>query len=315
MKSSFARSKPVIYFLASRPAFLSASVAPVLVGSAMGFAASGHFNPYLFVLAVLAIIFLHAGANITNDFFDHTSRNDWLNQNPTPFSGGRRFIQTGVLSPAQTLTAALVALAAGSALGLVIVLLTRSLFILALGLAGLLGGYFYTASPIRLGYRSIGELVIALLFGLLPVFGAYYLQALTINTLAIIPGLIVGILIFLVILINEFPDAAADTAANKKTLIVRCGIPAGIKVYRTALIASYVIAAVASTYLPSMRFAGLLYLLTAPIAVFAFKAANQKDLTTPGMYTANKITIAMHSAGSLALALGFVIQGLCNPAV
>jgi len=218
-------SKLVIFLLASRPKFLVASAAPVFVGSALGYATAGTFQPMLFILAMLAIMALHAGANIANDYFDHTSGNDWLNRNPTPFSGGRRYIQEGILSPKATLIIALAALAVGSVIGIVIVWLTRSVFILILGLIGLLGGYFYTASPVRLGYRCIGEFVIALLFGLLPVYGSYYLQTQTIGQLPLLPACIVGILIFLVILVNEFPDIVADAAVNKRTLVVRFGVP------------------------------------------------------------------------------------------
>jgi len=172
MKFTTVHSRLLIFFLASRPKFLVASAAPVLVGSAAGYAVIGTFQPILFVLALLAIMALHSGANITNDYYDHLSGNDWVNKNPTPFSGGRRFIQEGTLSAKATLLAALFCLAAGSAIGLVILYLTRSVFILVLGLIGLLGGFFYTARPVQLGYRCIGEPVIALLFGLLPVFGS-----------------------------------------------------------------------------------------------------------------------------------------------
>jgi len=308
-------SKLVILLLASRPKFLTASAAPVLVGSALGYATTDTFQPVLFILAMLAIMALHAGANIANDYFDHTSGNDWLNRNPTPFSGGRRYIQEGILSPKATLNTALVALAVGSAIGIVIVLLTRSIFILVLGLIGLLGGYFYTASPIRLGYRCIGEFIIALLFGLLPVYGSYYLQTRTVDPLPLLPASIIGILIFLVILVNEFPDAAADTAVNKKTLIVRFGVPVGIWIYRAAIVVSFVIAAAAMLIYQVMFFAALFYFFTIPIAIAAIKFANTKDLTTPGQYHANKITILLHTVGSLALAAGFVVYGLRNPVV
>jgi 1,4-dihydroxy-2-naphthoate octaprenyltransferase len=313
MNSNFKKSKPVVFFLASRPKFLTASAAPVLVGSALAFASAHTFSPPLFVLALLAIMFLHAGANITNDYFDHTSKNDWLNKNPTPFSGGRRYIQQGILTPGETLTAALVTLAVGSALGIVIVLLTRSIFILLLGLAGLLGGYFYTAAPVRLGYRSIGELVIAALFGLLPVYGSYYLQTQSLpmyrDVSELLPALLVSVLIFLVILINEFPDAAADAAVNKKTLVVRFGVPAAARIYKVALIGSYAIAIV-MTNLPQMFFAGLFYLFTFPLAVFAVKCANPKDLTIPGQYRANQITVLLHTIGTLSVTIGFIISAV-----
>jgi 1,4-dihydroxy-2-naphthoate polyprenyltransferase len=304
------KSKLFILFLASRPKFLVASAAPVFVGSALGYATAGTFSPYLFILAILAIMALHAGANMANDYFDHTSRNDWLNQNPTPFSGGSRFIQQGILSPKTILLLALLALTAGAAIGIIIVLLTRSIFILILGLIGLLGGFFYTAPPVRLGYRSVGEPVIAMLFGLLPVYGSYYLQTKTIDIIPLLPAVIVGILIFLVILINEFPDVAADAAVNKRTLVVRFGIPASVRIYRIALIASYLVAALATLIYRPFVFAGLFYLLTLPIAVVAIKAANKEDLLKPGRYRASQLTVFLHILGSLALTVGFTIFGL-----
>ena len=110
-------------------------------------------------------------------------------------------------------------------MGLAILLITKSIFILLLGLTGLLGGFFYTAPPVKLGYRSLGETAIAFLFGILPVSGAYYLQTGQFDSIILLPASIVGILIFLVILINEFPDRDADSAVNKRTLVVSFGVP------------------------------------------------------------------------------------------
>jgi 1,4-dihydroxy-2-naphthoate octaprenyltransferase len=306
------KSKLLILFLASRPKFLVASAAPVLVGSALAFAVAGTFSPHLFILALLAAIALHSGANLANDYFDHLSRNDWLNKNPTPFSGGSRYIQKNVLSAKMILLLALLALAAGSAIGIIIVLLTRSVFILILGLIGLLGGFFYTAPPIRLGYRSVGEPIIALLFGILPVYGSYYLQTETFDIIPFLPAVIVGILIFLVILINEFPDVDADATVNKRTLVVRFGISTSVWIYRIALVASFPITAVAMLVYRSFIFAGLFYLLTLPLTVIAIKSANKQDLAKPGQYRASQITILLHLVGTLALAIGFIVFGLFN---
>jgi 1,4-dihydroxy-2-naphthoate octaprenyltransferase len=307
VKFRFGYSELITLLLASRPKFLVASAAPILVGSCLGYATAGSFNVVLFILALLAIMALQAGANMTNDYFDHASGNDWANKNPTPFSGGSRYIQKDILSPKTTLLAALVALAAGSAIGVVIVLLTQSLFILILGMVGLLGGFFYTAPPVKLGYRCVGEFVIALLFGLLPVYGSYYLQTEKIDINPILPACIVGILIFLVILVNEFPDVAADAMVNKRTLVVRFGVPASVWVYRIVLIASFVIAAAMLIY-RSMFFAGLFYLITLPIAVAAIKSVNKEDLVKPGLYRASQITVLLHAIGSLALTIGFIIS-------
>lgn len=314
MKATIAHSKFVILFLASRPKFLVASAAPVLVGSATGYAVLGTFQPVLFFLALLSIMALHSGANITNDYYDHVSGNDWVNKNPTPFSGGRRYIQEGILSARATLLMALFCFAAGSAIGLVILYLTRSVFILALGLTGLLGGFFYTARPIQLGYRCFGEAVIALLFGLLPVFGSYYLQTQSLNAVVLLPAFIVSILIFLVILVNEFPDSIADAAVGKRTLVVRFGIPTCVWIYRPVLIASFGLAIVMLFYRVTF-FAGVFYLLTFPVAVFAIKLVNYEDLSKPGQYRASPMTILLHTAGSVVLAAGFVISTVTNTAI
>ena len=303
-------SKLVNLFLSTRPKFLTASISPILVGSALGFLAAGTFNWLLFILALLSIMAFHAGANVINDYYDHLSRNDWVNKNVTPFSGGSRFIQNRLLSPKETLILGLCCFAAGSITGLVIVLLTKSLFILALGLVGLLGGFFYTAKPIKLGYRTVGEFFIAMLFGVLPVYGAYYLQTARVDWFVLPAACIIGILVFLIILANEFPDAPADAAVNKKTLVVYFGIPASVWIYRFALGASFIFAIL---ILRHHKFAGggILYLLTLPVAIMAMKFVNKKDLAqpNPAQIRASGITILLHTIGTIALTVGFLITG------
>jgi 1,4-dihydroxy-2-naphthoate octaprenyltransferase len=310
VKISGLGQKLLILFLAARPKFLTASAMPVLVGSAMGYAAGGTFQPVLFILALFGIMALHAGANIANDYFDHISRNDWVNTNVTPFSGGRRFIQDGILSARATLLASLFCLALGAALGVAILLITQSIFILILGVIGLVGGFFYTAPPIKLGYRGIGEFVIAFLFGILPVYGSYYLQTGIIDVTPLLTGCIVGILIFLVILVNEFPDLQADAAVNKITLVVRFGVSVGVRIYRVAVVSTFGIAVASVLVSRLMLWPCILYFLFgAPVAFAALIFANTRDLSTTGptQHRASAITIFLHLIGCLALSAGFLI--------
>jgi 1,4-dihydroxy-2-naphthoate polyprenyltransferase len=310
MKSDYRQPKLITLFLAARPMFLTASAAPVLVGSALGFAIAGTFNWPIFLLALFATMALHSGANIANDYFDHLSGNDWANKNVTPFSGGRQFIQQNILSPGTTLAASLFCLVLGASLGLVILYLTRSWFILILGITGLLGGFFYTAPPVKLGYRSIGEIAIAFLFGILPVYGSYYLQTGTINIIPLPAACVVGILIFLIIFVNEFPDLPADAAVNKKTLVVRFGIPVSVWIYRIAVISTLVVMITGVFVSRVMVWPLLLYFLFGlPAAVAAINFANVPDLSTPGptQHRASAITIFLHLIGCLALAAGFII--------
>jgi 1,4-dihydroxy-2-naphthoate octaprenyltransferase len=303
-----AHSKAVSLFLSTRPKFLTASISPILVGSALGFLSGGSFNWLLFTLALLAIMAFQAGANVINDYYDHLSRNDWLNNNPTPFSGGSRFIQNYLLSPKETLLLGLCLFASGAIAGSIIVLLTKSIFILSLGLIGLLGGFFYTARPVKLGYRTIGEFFIAMLFGVLPVYGAYFLQTARVDLFVLPAACIIGILVFLIILANEFPDAPADAAVNKKTLVVYFGVPVSVWIYRITLGASFIFA---SLILFCHKFAagGLLYLLTLPVAIMAMKFVNKNDLAEPcpAQVRASAITVVLHTIGTIALAAGFLI--------
>jgi 1,4-dihydroxy-2-naphthoate octaprenyltransferase len=312
MQPDSSRLKLTTLFLASRPQFLTASVSPVLVGSSLGFAIAGTFNWPLFLLALFGMMALHAGANIANDYFDSVSGNDWANKNVTPFSGGRQFIQQNILSPKTTLATAIFCFALGVSLGLVILYLTHSLFILILGLIGLLGGFFYTAPPVKLGYRGVGEIAIAFLFGILPVYGSYYLQTGLISITPLPTACVVGILIFLIIFINEFPDLPADAAVNKKTLVVLLGISAGVRIYRIAVISAFVIMVAGVFVSRVMTWPLLLYFLFGlPASVAAINFVNVHDVSTPGptQHRACAITIILHLIGSLALAIGFIISG------
>jgi 1,4-dihydroxy-2-naphthoate octaprenyltransferase len=197
----------------------------------------------------------------------------------------------------------------GCGIGLVIVALTQSVFVLGIGVAGALGGYFYTAGPLRLGYRGVGEIIIGILFGVLPVYGSYYLQTQTLDALPVLPALIVAILIFLVILVNEFPDFVADRHVRKKTLVVWLGVSRAAWIYRIVLSASYLLAALMLAQRVTF-YAGLFYLLSLPLGIFAMKSANDKDLSTPGLFRANQNTILLHTVGSLALAVGLLVPGL-----
>ncbi len=307
-----AKSRLVIWFEELRAPFFTASVIPVLVGTSLAYATDNVFDPVLFVLAVLGMVSLHAGANIANDYFDHKSGNDWLNKNVTPFSGGSQLIQQGLLSPRSVLVMALISLSIGGIIGIAILFMVRSVFILVLGLAGLLGGFFYTAPPVRLGYRGIGEVIIGLLFGLFPVYGSYYLQTRAIDFVPVVPGLIIAMLIFLVILINEFPDAPADSAVGKKTLVVILGEKPAASCYKFILLGSFCIVIVVMIIFKTMVLPGLLYVATFPLALFILKSIKRDILQKSGGYTPNKLTILLHLAGGVMLSIGFLLSGLMN---
>jgi 1,4-dihydroxy-2-naphthoate octaprenyltransferase len=107
-------------------------------------------------------------------------------------------------------------------------------------LLGLLGGFFYSTRPVRWVSTGVGELWIAFCYGWLPVAVGYYLQTAEITSLAHWLSVPIGLTIFNVILLNEFPDYPADAAAGKKNLVVRLGQDRGAVLYAIVAFGSWI---------------------------------------------------------------------------
>ena len=122
------------------------------------------------MLALLGSVAIHAGTNLVNDYFDHVKGTD--NEESLGQSG---VIQRGLLSARAVLTGGIVAFAIGAAIGLVITA-HDGWPVLALGVASVAAGYFYTASPFSLAYRGLGEAVVFVFMGPVIVLGSYYVQ-------------------------------------------------------------------------------------------------------------------------------------------
>lgn len=290
-------SKISIWLREVRLQFCTASVLPIIVGTALAYSQTHQFNLTLFLLAAFSIALFQMGANVSNDYFDSVSKNDWFNINPTPFSGGAQIIQKKLLSPKEVLLGSLMLFTAGAVLGLIIVIMTKSWIVLLLGIIGLLGGFFYTAPPLKLGYRTAGEITIGFLFGILPVYGAYYIQTGIIDFVPLLPSLFVAVLIFLVIYANEFPDFEADKAVGKKTLVVTLGIEKAAYLYKSVII---LLCILAFAY----------WILLIPIIILSalcFRNANPEKLSQQGYAELSKSTILLHFVGCIALTFAVLL--------
>lgn len=277
-----------------------------MVGTALAYYHTGRVDWLLAVLAAVSLTLLHASANLANDFFDHLSRNDDLNRSfASPFTGGSRVIQDGLIPAWQIIVAAALSMGAAALIGFYLVWVA-GWPILWLGVVGGLTGFFYTAPPFRFVYRGWGELFIFIDFGLLPVLGAYYLQAHAFPPAAFLAGVPVGLLIVGVLWINQFQDAEADAAADKRHWVVRLGRQRAAKVHVALLALTYlsVIAGVATGLFPVHA---LLALLSLPLAIQAGRVALKSYDDLPQLTPANAATIGTHFVLSLLLSLGFIL--------
>ncbi|UCC68411.1 MAG: 1,4-dihydroxy-2-naphthoate octaprenyltransferase, partial [Armatimonadota bacterium] len=271
--------------------------------------AAGAVSWLLAALALVALVCLHAGANLANDYYDHVSGNDEINVTRAyPFTGGSRFIQEGKAQPWEILAASLVSLGVGAAIGVYLVIVT-GWPILVLGIVGGATGFFYTAPPLKLGYRGVGEMFILLDFGLLPVLGAHYVQTQTFSAGAGVAGTSVGLLMTNVLWINQFQDLEADAAVGKRNWVVRLGRRVSSRLHAALFALAYaaIIAGVAWRALPGWSLLGLLSVpLAAKASAVSLKHHDQLDRLTP----ANAATVGTHLATSVLLALGIAIAGV-----
>ncbi|MDP2952573.1 MAG: prenyltransferase [Chloroflexota bacterium] len=301
--------KMVNWYRELRPAFLTAALIPVLLGSAIAFAQQGGTLRWgYFALTLLAGLLIHAGANAINDYFDHKSGNDEINREVVrPFSGGSRLIQLGLLSPVEVLGIALFCLLTSAAIGLYLAW-ARGPLLLALGAVGLLCAFFYTGRPFYWAKRGVGELLVGLNFGPLMALGAYYVQTQTFSWLPVLAALPVGLLIAAVLYINEFPDYAADKAVGKTTWVVRLGLQRAVFLFAIVMGAAYlaVILGIALGYLPQIA---LIALATLPASVLAIRYAAAHYSQSFDLAPANALTITGHLAVGLALTWAFAWQG------
>jgi 1,4-dihydroxy-2-naphthoate octaprenyltransferase len=284
-------------------------VVPVLLGTLIAWQGVGAFHGGYFILTLIAAMSLHAGTNIANDYFDHRSGNDPVNvEFVSPFTGGSRLIQEGLLSPRGVLMESLLFFALGSAIGLYLAW-ARGPVILALGLIGLFSGFFYTAPPVYLAKWGVGEFFVGLNFGLLMTLGSYYVQARSLAWEPIIASLPVSLLIAAVLWINEFQDAPADHAVGKDTLVVRLGRRRAATGYLLLMAAVYLSITLSVLFRVTPPFV-LLALLTAPLAFRAVNTARLYYHDRLRLAPANAATVMIHLFTGLLLSLGYLLAGV-----
>lgn len=294
------------YFLATRPPFLLASLVPCVVGLATAAASGVTINTLLAICTVLGALLFHAAANVLNDYYDALNGTDDCNtQRLYPFTGGSRFIQNGVLSKEQTARFGFALLFAGILLGLYL-LQHSDRGLLLIGLAGTFISWSYSAPPLSLNSRGLGELCIATAFGLLIIVGADHVQRGEFSLFPLLLAVPYGLLTSNLLYINQFPDREADEKAGKHHLVVRLGAQRGRWGYLLLLLAAnlWLIGLVLFGQLTPWA---LLALLAAPLglkaAAILLRHAHQPSQLAPAI----RMTIASLLLHGLLLSLGLVM--------
>ena len=294
-------------FLATRPAFFIASAMPVLIGAAWASSAFHRFNGLWFGLALAATVLAHAAANVYNDVGDDVIGADTDNtERIYPYTGGSRFIQTGLLSRAQMTRLALGLAAVALLLGALLAM-SRGPGVVLLGVLGLGLGLLYSLPGAQLSARGVGETAVGFSFGVLPVLGTVWLQAGRLDFDALLICLPVSAWAAAILIINEVPDIEADRRAGKRTLVVRCGASGARWIYwgltMLALLASFI--AIGLDALP-------LWYGAAALGVAGLGLRGACGISSAGSGRARlkrsiELTLAIHAIGCVLLIVAILV--------
>lgn len=289
----------------SDPKISLASIAAITLAAGASAHAGGISIGWL-VLTVLGILAIEVAKNASGEVVDWDSGTDAsiLPDERTPFSGGKRVIVDGFLSRVQTVRVALVAYAAGIAIGVVIAML-RDPRVWWFGLVGVACAYFYHAPPLRLSYRGWGEAAVALCYGPLIACGTYLVQQRRIDGPVIPLSFLLGVLIAAFLWVNEFPDARADAQANKRTLVVRLGKARAARTFAILVLGPFAtLVLLAWTELPRgvlLALAGAIPALHAARIILATPDDNRRVAAAQGSTLVAFVLFSLGSAIGLAL--------------
>ncbi|MBI5610253.1 MAG: 1,4-dihydroxy-2-naphthoate polyprenyltransferase [Deltaproteobacteria bacterium] len=208
-----------IWWLAARPATLTAALAPLAVGGALAW--RDHVaDPLAWLAALVGALLIQLGTNFANDVFDYEKGADTAER-----KGPLRVTQAGLVTPAAVKRAMILAFGLAVLCGSYLVW-RCGMPVVYIGLASVAAGVLYTGGPWPLGYLGLGDVFVFAFFGVVAVVGTYFVQAATVSADAILWSLPVGASCTAILVVNNLRDAETDVLVGKRTLAVRWGATA-----------------------------------------------------------------------------------------
>jgi 1,4-dihydroxy-2-naphthoate octaprenyltransferase len=289
------------------PKITLASVAAILLGASFA-ALHGPLDVGWLCVTVIGIFGVEAGKNASGDVFDWDSGADQglERSERTPFSGGKRIIVDGLLSRHEAMVVAFAFFALATAAGLAIVVF-REPSVLLLGVIGMSLAYFYHAPPLALSYRGWGELAVAVSYGPIIACGTFLVQRHSIGTDIALASVPLGIAVMAFLWINEFPDARADAAAGKRTLVVRLGRLRASRWFGGLVAVTYV--CVLLLPVAGLPVGSLLGFIGLPAAVAAARRLRSNPTRTSALVPAQGLTLLSFVLLSLGASVGALLSG------
>ena len=216
------------WILAARPKTLSGAAVPVMIGLALAYKDSFLYegDPFCWVPAVLCLLFawvMQIDANFINDFFDFAKGTD----DTATRLGPRRACAQGWVSVDKMKHAIALTTCIACLTGLPLVLY-GGLEMVLVGILCLLFCFLYTT---HLSYIGMGDMLVVLFFGIVPVCVPYYIQLHTCSSFVFLISVTCGMVVDTLLIVNNFRDRDTDKAVGKTTLVVKIGEKASLQLY------------------------------------------------------------------------------------
>jgi 1,4-dihydroxy-2-naphthoate octaprenyltransferase len=212
------------WLVLSRPPFHTVGVMPFVLGSVLAWRLTGTLRWDILAWGTAGVVLVMLSTYYAGEYWDHAEDSISASVAPSRFAGGSGVIQRGLLPRSAAAWASVVSLLLALAVALTLWSLYKTgPWTVPFCVLGLLGGFFYSAPPLRWVTTGVGELWIAFCYGWLPIAVGYYLQVAEIAPVVHWLAIPVGLTILNVILLNEFLDYGADSEAGKTNLLVRLG--------------------------------------------------------------------------------------------
>lgn len=304
------------WWVSSRPFSFPASTMPVIFGTVLAIVYGGYtFKPLLFVLAFIAMVILHSGANILSDIYDFKKG---LDKHPSPVSGG---VVRGLISIREAWIASVTMLVFGTLIGLYLVWVSGP-WLLAIGLLGLFVGTFYTTDT-RLSwkYHGLGDLAVFLNFGILGSLGAYYVQSSALSWIPVLWAVPMSMLVIAILHANNWRDIQSDRDGKIFTIAALLGDRKSLSYYGILIYGPFLVV-LGLILVPYFLFPGAIFMpftflitmLALPLAIRLWrKALNRRTPAKPLDFIAldgatAQLNLLFGSLCTLALILHAVIQ-------
>lgn len=294
-----------------RAPFLSSIIVPIVTGTLLSVKISGDFGIVAFLLALITGLGLHIATNVYNDIYDTLQGTDKVNVHRNEYSGG-----SGVLLDNPDLYRRMYWLARS---GLIIALLStiglmffvdRELWVYLWGLY-LLSAFFskfYTAAPVKLAYRGLGEFSVWFAFGPMAIAIAAISQGVfpTHQVLLLMP--VSGLSTLSILLVGQLIDLDADKKGGKHGVASRLGTQPTAVIYVLAqLLIFALVIAMAFSYEGA---SWVLLLALVPYVLIFPKTAMlvlKHHIDPEQLKKVAKNTVQIHLLFSLLLIVGFII--------